>query len=61
MDPSSESQRINGALRFLAELDSLTVAAVSQSPVDELAPRRRRFERVRRTATGREERRVKAL
>jgi hypothetical protein len=62
MNPSSDPKRIIGALRFLAELEAATAApAAVRPPVDELARRRRRLERVRRPAGAHEERRVKAL
>ncbi|MGD1066676.1 MAG: hypothetical protein ABR975_07650 [Vulcanimicrobiaceae bacterium] len=61
MNPSSDPQRVIGALRFLAELEALAAAVAPRSPADELAPRRRRLERVRRRPAGNEERHVKAL
>ncbi|HTW85006.1 MAG TPA: hypothetical protein VMD91_13110 [Candidatus Sulfotelmatobacter sp.] len=61
MNPSSDPQRIAGALRFLAELEALTGAVASRPPADELALRRRRLERVRRPTGNHEERHVKAL
>jgi hypothetical protein len=61
MNPS-DPQRIVGALRFLAELEAATAAAIAaRPPADELAPRRWRLERIQRAATSRQERRVKAL